>query len=176
MPRGCPHKGQATWGGLFPWPWDWWVWVQDMARGPYALPCAPSVWPWKIRNRSWRPFHVSVEPTLVWIPYPLGSEGTNAYPGVDLMPCTTRIPLLQPFAKLDCSLVVRAEHWAGPQGNVHTAHSSIQSLAYMSQPWCLSEKPRFQFSSVTQSCLTLCDPMDCSLPGFPVYHQLPELA
>ena len=35
---------------------------------------------------------------------------------------------------------------------------------------------RHQFSSVTQSCLTLCDPMDCSMPGFPVYHQLPELA
>ena len=28
----------------------------------------------------------------------------------------------------------------------------------------------------TQSCLTLCDPMDCSMPGFPVHHQLPELA
>ena len=33
-----------------------------------------------------------------------------------------------------------------------------------------------QFSSVTQSCLTLCDPMDCNMPGFPVHHQLPELA
>ena len=33
-----------------------------------------------------------------------------------------------------------------------------------------------QFSSVAQSCLTLCDPMDCSTPGFLVYHQLPELA
>ena len=31
-------------------------------------------------------------------------------------------------------------------------------------------------SSVTQSCLTLCDPMDCSTPGFPVHHQLQELA
>ena len=31
-----------------------------------------------------------------------------------------------------------------------------------------------QFSSVAQSCLTLCDPMDCSTPGFPVHHQLPE--
>ena len=31
-----------------------------------------------------------------------------------------------------------------------------------------------QFSSVTQSCLTLCDPMDCSTPGLPVHHQLPE--
>ena len=33
-----------------------------------------------------------------------------------------------------------------------------------------------QFSSVAQLFLTLCDPMDCSTPGFPVYHQLPELA
>ena len=33
-----------------------------------------------------------------------------------------------------------------------------------------------QFSSVTQSYLTLWDPMDCSMPGFPVHHQLPELA
>ena len=32
-----------------------------------------------------------------------------------------------------------------------------------------------QFSSVAQSCLTLCDPMDCSTPGLPVHHQLPEL-
>ena len=31
-----------------------------------------------------------------------------------------------------------------------------------------------QFSSVTQSCLTLCDPVNCSMPGLPVYHQLPE--
>ena len=32
-----------------------------------------------------------------------------------------------------------------------------------------------QFSSVTQSCPILCIPMDCSMPGFPVHHQLPEL-
>ena len=32
-----------------------------------------------------------------------------------------------------------------------------------------------QFSSVAQSCPTLCDPMDCSTPGSPVHHQLLEL-
>ena len=32
-----------------------------------------------------------------------------------------------------------------------------------------------QFSSVTQLCPTLCDPMDCSMPDFPVHHQLLEL-
>ena len=31
-----------------------------------------------------------------------------------------------------------------------------------------------QFSSVTQSCPNLCDPMNCSMPGLPVHHQLPE--
>ena len=31
-----------------------------------------------------------------------------------------------------------------------------------------------QFSSLTQSCPTLCDPMECSMPGLPVRHQLPE--
>ena len=31
-----------------------------------------------------------------------------------------------------------------------------------------------QFSSVSQSCLTLCDPMNHSMPGLPVHHQLPE--
>ena len=33
-----------------------------------------------------------------------------------------------------------------------------------------------QFSSVAQLCPTLCDPIDCSMPGFPVHHQLPDLA
>ena len=32
----------------------------------------------------------------------------------------------------------------------------------------------FQFSSVAQSCLTLCKPMNCSMPGLPVHHQLLE--
>ena len=32
-----------------------------------------------------------------------------------------------------------------------------------------------QFTSVAQSCPTLCNPMDCSMPGLPVHHQLPEV-
>ena len=39
-----------------------------------------------------------------------------------------------------------------------------------SLPWATCS-----FSSVTQSCLTICNPMDYSMPGFPVHHQLPEL-
>ena len=37
--------------------------------------------------------------------------------------------------------------------------------------WCLS----VQLRSVIQSCSTLCNRMDCSMSGFPVHHQLPEL-
>ena len=33
-----------------------------------------------------------------------------------------------------------------------------------------------RFSSVTQSCLTLCNPIDCSTPSLPIHHELPELA
>ena len=35
-------------------------------------------------------------------------------------------------------------------------------------------KDKFQFSSVAQSCPTLCNPMNRSTPGLPVHHQLPE--
>ena len=44
-------------------------------------------------------------------------------------------------------------------------HHSLQMI------WCYIS---VQLSSVTQSCPTLCDPMNCSTPGLPVHHQLPE--
>ena len=40
----------------------------------------------------------------------------------------------------------------------------------------LGKQESNQFSSVTQLCPTLCDPIDCGTPGFLVHHQLPELA
>ena len=45
---------------------------------------------------------------------------------------------------------------------------------YIFRIWVLCQIS-VQFSSVAQ-CQTLCDPTDCSTPGFPVQHQLPELA
>ena len=39
---------------------------------------------------------------------------------------------------------------------------------------CISSISSVQFSSVVQSCLTLCDPVNCSTPGLPVHHQPPE--
>ena len=45
---------------------------------------------------------------------------------------------------------------------------------YFSQFRELNKYKYIQFSSVSQSCPTLCDPMNCSTPGLPVHHQLPE--
>ena len=40
--------------------------------------------------------------------------------------------------------------------------------------WPIKDLTNVQFSSVAQSCPTLCDPMNHSMPGLPVHHQLPE--
>ena len=48
-------------------------------------------------------------------------------------------------------------------------------LQHFSQSYCSNYITiSVQFSSVTQSCPTLCYPMDCSMPGSPVHHQYPE--
>ena len=46
-------------------------------------------------------------------------------------------------------------------------------MAQLSHPYMTTGKT-IQFSSVAQSCPTLCDPMNHSTPGLPVHHQLPE--
>ena len=52
------------------------------------------------------------------------------------------------------------------------------NIKYFFKVYILSEEAMspisVQFSPVAQSCLTLCDPMDCSTPGLPVHYQLPE--
>ena len=55
----------------------------------------------------------------------------------------------------------------------------FQSLSFTDPPPCphqeLSEQfSSVQFSSIAQSCPTLCNPMNCSMPDLPVHHQLPE--
>ena len=54
----------------------------------------------------------------------------------------------------------------------HSAFFMVQ----LSHPYMTTRKTisSVHFSSVTQSCPTLCDPMNCRTPGLPVHHQLPE--
>ena len=61
--------------------------------------------------------------------------------------------------------------------------AKAQHRLFLPRKWCdnwthfamVMSEFLVQFSSVTQSCLILCNPMDYSTPDFPVYHQLPEL-
>ena len=57
--------------------------------------------------------------------------------------------------------------------NINSAKVSFcKTLLLSDQSYLINS----QFSSVTQSCPTLCNPMECSMLGFPVHHQLPEFA
>ena len=51
---------------------------------------------------------------------------------------------------------------------------SLTSPALAGSIYTTNANWEVQFSSVAQSCPTLCDPMNCSTPGLPVHHQLPE--
>ena len=73
----------------------------------------------------------------------------------------------------------------GPQAYILKCFQLWNILSLYNHTGCAFLMPKYQFhqskyissvqfSSVAQSCLTLCDPMDCSTPDLPVHHQLPE--
>ena len=70
--------------------------------------------------------------------------------------------------------------WSTGEGNGKPLQYSclenpINSMKRQNDRILKEELPRsVQLSSVAQSCPTLCDPMNCSMPGLPVHHQLPE--
>ena len=57
---------------------------------------------------------------------------------------------------------------------IHSFYIHTLKISNLHRDFYYSYKP--QFSSVTQPCLTLCDPKDYNTPGFPVHHQLLEIA
>ena len=74
------------------------------------------------------------------------------------------------------------EYWSGLQVSfpgdlldprIEPRSPSLQADSLLSEPLGKSFSS-VQFSSVAQSCPTLCDPMNHSTPGLPVHHQLPE--
>ena len=69
------------------------------------------------------------------------------------------------------------------ESKIPFSYSPLETICFSYREWSstlrkykITKTTKNNFSSVTQSCPTLCDPMDCSTPGFPVHHQLPELA
>ena len=77
----------------------------------------------------------------------------------DLVTAVLHFSAQSPYVGFHCSVV-----------KVHNSHGGLQQHLpfwphpYTTVPWC----------SVTQSCPTLCDPMNCSTPGLPVHHQFLE--
>ena len=74
----------------------------------------------------------------------------------------------------------RQEYWSElpfpspgdfPNPGIEPQSPELQADALLSEP---PGKPSVQFSSFTQSCPTLCNPMNRSMPGPPVHYQLPE--
>ena len=74
----------------------------------------------------------------------------------------------------------RQEYWSGlpfpspgdlPNPGTEPRSPALQADTLPSEP---PGKLSVQFSLVAQLCSTLCTPMNCSTPGLPVYHQLPE--
>ena len=81
----------------------------------------------------------------------------------------------------------RQEYWSGlpflsagdlPDPGIESRSLALQADALPSEPpgntLTLFQFSPVQFSSVAQSSPTLCDPMNCSMPGLPVHHHLPQ--
>ena len=91
---------------------------------------------------------------------------------------------------MDCSLpcssvhgILQARYWSGlpfpspgdlPDPGIKPGSPALEADALTSEPPGKPHSHSVQFSSVAQSCPTLCDPMNRSTPGLPVRHQLPE--
>ena len=102
------------------------------------------------------PAHAQAPFLLVLVPQAFSPSGTSS---ADALPLKTLIP------PQTASNPLRRSPWGGAVLLTSTSCSRF--------PITIKDS---QFTSVTQSCPTLCDPIGCTMPGFPVHHQLPELA
>ena len=83
------------------------------------------------------------------------------------------------FQSLSCILLFATPYCSTPDFPVPTWiwHSNLylRPSPFLSPPDCYIQLPSLYCCSVTQSCPTLCDPMNHSTPGLPVHHQLRSL-
>ena len=69
--------------------------------------------------------------------------------------------------------LIQLSDWTTTYLNLRPRFSSFSYMDSYSDFQCITYTT-VQFSSVSQLSLTLCDPINCSMPGLPVQHQLPE--
>ena len=98
----------------------------------------------------------------------LGEEGRRPL----VPPTRALLPLLRPSGRREA-----CPNPLGPHAGVQEAGRGLGSSLHPGPTlsiFCPPPVNRSQFSAVAQSCPILCHPMDCSTPGLPVHHQLPE--
>ena len=88
---------------------------------------------------------------------------------IEDMGCT---PLVVQWLRLHASNAGNPGSIPGQGTRSHMPQRKILHAA--TKTWYSQINKSVQFSSVAQSCPTFCNPMDCSMPGFPVHHQLLE--
>ena len=93
-------------------------------------------------------------------------SGSPFRTGASILPAAESVVSWQLSAGFHCGTCLWLLSWGPPFSHIN--RHFIDFYEYYFCPPC------FQFSSVAQSCLTLCDAMNCSTPGLPVHHQLLE--
>ena len=146
--------------------------------------------PWDVHSINTKDLHLPLIHVGLLSPKALPDPGTvpqHCYlrlkfqPKLPLLPAACLALLLWfplgPYAPLCFIPVTKQDPMMPPPGKPLPQVLCCSSfLKYLDKSiWCtFPELFSVQSSSVTQSCPTLCDPMNCSTPGLPVYHQLPE--
>ena len=107
------------------------------------------------QSESATPIHISL---LFWISFSFRSPQSIEYSS----PC-----YIVDSHELPASYIVSIVY-------IHQSQSPNSSHPSFPTSCPYVDSCNLQFSSVAQSCPTLCDPMNCSTPGLPVHHHLPE--
>ena len=115
-------------------------------------------WECKLMQPLWRTVWRFLKRLGIRLPYDPTISLLGIYPEETIIEKDTCTPMFT------AALFIIARTWK--QLRCPLADKWIRELQYI-----YTMEYSVQFSSVTQSYLTLCDPMKCSTPGFPVHHQ-----
>ena len=152
--RAWHTEGPGQWLGMV-----WTHVAEDRPVPSQSLP-GPSSPQHTLRSHPSPPLSLELQ-TCLCSSWQAVSAETSTGPGMQCVPHLLVPPLFLLYLFTWC------HHPGPPECPAWNLGVSLPAPSHSPQP--------IQFSSVTQSCLTLCNPMDCSTPGCPVHHQLLEL-
>ena len=132
----------------------------------------------------WLKFFFFLPPQITLLCFPDGSAGKESTCNAGLIPRLGRSPGEGKGYPLQYSGLENSMGTIQSMGSQIVSHDWMNDFHFLyknkSDSGLFQQKRNLlkgcsvRFSSVAQSCPTLCDPMDCSTPGLPVHHQLPR--